>query len=121
MAKDYRFANLKASIAMLAAPASEQSAYLTKIFHQMDGDAAQFRPCDELALEFDDYWAPAQILVDEGILSSVQYAAIQRLSDYFDETELELGFWERGSLFEDPRWEEIREIAREVLATLPAD
>ena len=121
MAKDYRFANLKASIVMLAAPASEQSAYLTGLFRQIDGDDARFRPCDELALEFDDYWLPAQSLVDEGKLSSAQHAAIQRLSDYFDETVLELGFWRRESLFNDPRWQAIREIASEVLLALPAE
>ncbi len=117
---DYFYQNLRDSVSNLAASAKTQSDYLTKIFTEMDGDAARFRPCNELAHELDDYFAGG-VGAGASELSQQQILAIRQLDDYLRSMsgQQHVDFWERSALFSDPHWEEVRRLAQYALDLMP--
>ncbi|MGH2851490.1 MAG: hypothetical protein ACRDLP_12825 [Solirubrobacteraceae bacterium] len=103
--------SLRATVARLAAPRSEQEAYLRVL--------GTFRSADELALEFADELVRV-VLADSGYrrprpplgavddaLSAFSGAASER-------------FWQCDAL-DEPQWEHVRALARAAVRELDAD
>jgi hypothetical protein len=69
---------------------------------------------DEIALDF-DHWA--QCVATYWKLSSVQMVHLSRLDDFLREMSASLhsDFWTDEALFSDPRWEEVRTLAKAAL------
>lgn len=109
-----RYQQLREAISVLAAPANEQDAHLRRQgFTEAFGN-------DELALEFEDVFISAPHLYRDGILTQQQFdaaSAVDRLLDQWS-GEDHSDFWERASLWSDPRWEEVRQAARAARSAL---
>lgn len=117
-----RYQHLRAAIARLAAPASEQQAYLQDLFRPLavDGDSSAYG-CDELALEFEDYFISVEHMLGAKELSSQQADALRSLEAILEKWsgEQHYEFWRRDALQSDPRWADVRECAAAVLGLLP--
>lgn len=97
---------LREEVARLAAPADLQLASLPTFVH---------RP-DELALRFDDAWQPIRARLDA---SETQRAALEALDARLATLsgEANEAFWTEEAVRSDPRWEGLRDLARNVLRT----
>jgi hypothetical protein len=119
-----RYQQLRAVTARLAAPAAEQQAYLEQLFLPLavDGDSSAYG-CDELALEFEDYFISAEHMLRDGKLSIRQLELLRALDAILGKWsgEHHSDFWRRDALRTDPRWEDVRKHAQSALAMLPAD
>jgi hypothetical protein len=117
-----RYQRLRDAVAILAAPAVEQSAYLDKLFQPLTGSgSAAAYGSDELALGLDDIFCAANDMIEFGELSEVEAGAIAPLDNTLTRLsgEHNAAFWRREALLEDQRWAEVREIAQEALLQLP--
>lgn len=114
-----RYQDLRAAVAMLAADADRQHAHLEALLAHLtpDGDARGYGN-DELALELDDSFFAVGSLLEVGQITQSEVDAIRpldkRLIDLSGEAHAD--FRRRGALWTDPRWEEVRELARAALA-----
>ncbi|WP_369193259.1 hypothetical protein [Streptomyces djakartensis] len=95
------------AVVVIAAPASDQVAWLEKF------DV----PPDEIALGFDDAFRLAGRLVDEGRLSREALASLQMIDEVFSEMSqvTDVDRWTREVLATDAGWVRARQLAREVL------
>ncbi|MEU9713544.1 hypothetical protein AB0E21_33855 [Streptomyces sp. NPDC047967] len=95
------------AVVVVAAPASDQMAWLDKY------DV----PPDEIALGFDDAFRLAGRLADEGRLSREVLPPLQMLDEVFSEMSqvTEVDRWTREALAIDAGWGRARQLAREVL------
>lgn len=108
------------SVAMLAMAAPEQVAWLNTL--GLPGEAAI---ADELALEFNDGYLLIDTFISRGWLTANAKAlfepidaALAAMSDPDKEATAEGDVWVVGALGEDPRWEEVRLLARRALVLL---
>jgi hypothetical protein len=76
---------------------------------------------DELALDLDDHFHPANDMVSYGELSEAERDAILPLSELLGTLsgQEHVDFWQREALFNDPRWAEVRSHAGRALEHLP--
>ncbi|WP_228456684.1 hypothetical protein [Streptomyces durbertensis] len=95
------------AVVVVAAPASDQVAWLDKY------DV----PPDEIALGFDDAFRLAGRLVDEGRLSREVLPSLQMIDEVFSEMSqvTDVDRWTREVLATDAGWGRARQLAREVL------
>jgi hypothetical protein len=110
-----RYEQLRQAIADLAAPAADQDARLCGW-----GLDARYGN-DELALTFGGIFLAANDMFDQGELSESQRRASAPLDALLQRWsgQENADFWERQALWTDPRWEEVRMCALEVLASFP--
>jgi hypothetical protein len=109
-------------IANLAAGPEEQADYLDRIFvHCTGGGSAAAYGNDELALELDDILLATDHMIEFGELSADELATIRELSEHFDAfwKPKDPSFWTREALFDDRRWQGVRDLAARVLRRLP--
>ncbi|MFE3019469.1 hypothetical protein [Streptomyces sp. NPDC059256] len=97
------------AVVVVAAPASDQVAWLDKY------DI----PPDEIALGFDDAFRFAGRLVEEEQLSRHVLPMLQMIDEVFSEMsqDTDVDRWTREALSTDAGWGRARHSAREVLAT----
>ncbi|MFI9296779.1 hypothetical protein [Streptomyces gardneri] len=95
------------AVVVVAAPASDQVAWLDKY------DV----PPDEIALGFDDAFRLAGRLADEGRLSREVLPSLQMIDEVFSEMSqvTVVDRWTREVLATDAGWGRARQLAREVL------
>ncbi len=117
-----RYQQLRQAISRLAASADEQHAYLESILGHLtaDGDASRYGN-DELALEFDDIYMAAGHMRAWGEITQDEIDAAKPLDDLLHQWggEQHAEFWRREALWQDQRWERVRQCAREVLRQYP--
>jgi hypothetical protein len=115
-----RYQQLRQAIANLAAPATEQRAYLESIFPSYDLPLPTGFSADELGLEFEIYLATGDML-ECGEISQQEIDAARSLDELLDKLSGKQNgaFWTVGALFDDARWDEVRRIASEALACYP--
>ena len=117
-----RYQQLRQAIARLAASADAQAAYLDRLFSQVTGGAT---PADygndELALEFDDIYCAVGHMREHGEITQEEIDAAKPLDALLDKWsgEANADFWTREALLTDPRWDEVRRCARQVLEAYP--
>ena len=87
----------------LAAPASEQVSYLTKL--------GVLPLVDELALELDDLIGLVPQLVEHGRVTQEQTKAIYAVDHKLPEMSKRKDLWTELALREQPEWEEVRRLA----------
>jgi hypothetical protein len=105
------FARFVRSVAVLALPATGQVAWLGSLGVDV-GDCA-----DELALEFDDGFVMlAQFLAVE-LISEAVACFVLRLDDALSAMSgpANSDLWTLAALETDPRWQQVRQLAQEVL------
>jgi hypothetical protein len=115
-----RYQQLRQAISNLAAPASEQAAYLDRMFSSLTGNAADYGN-DELALEFDRIYRAAGHMLEYGEIAQEEIDAAKPLDALLDRWSggANADFWTREALFNDPRWEEVRLSAQDALQAYP--
>ncbi|NIJ65082.1 hypothetical protein FHR20_002044 [Sphingomonas leidyi] len=113
---------LRQAVAHLAAGADTQHAHLESILGHLtpDGDASGYGN-DELALELDDFYHAANHMHEWGEISREEIEAIRPLDAMLRTLsgKAHADFWRREALWSDPRWEQVRALARRALAQLP--
>lgn len=97
-------ASLQDVLARLAAPASVQLDYLREI--------GLSPSIDELALEFDDIAVLVPELVDDGRLTREQVETVMALDRMLQAMSGIDDLWNDAALQSDPRWAEVRDLAR---------
>ncbi len=120
----WRYAKLRRAIATLAASADEQHAWLEEIFAPVTkGLSAWGYGNDELALELNDIYLAARLMVEEHEISEAQAEAPRALDAFLEKWsgKENADFWVREALWADPRWEEARQLARIALAEFPPE
>lgn len=105
-------ANLKASLQLLAAAAHDQVVH----FESPDFDSKT----DEMALDY-DHWSTA--VRSFWKLSDRQMALLEAINGYLESLSGEdnIAFWSDQALFDDPRWEEVRTMAKATLESFGWD
>jgi len=116
-----RYQMLRETVSNLAAPADVQAAYLDRIFVQCtSGGSAEGYGNDELGLELDDIFMAHRHMMEFGEINEAEVAAVKTLHDFVNSHwGDDNSFWDRKTLFVDPRWREVRAMAAEVLDQLP--
>ncbi|MEP9401078.1 hypothetical protein [Sphingomonas sp. VNH70] len=117
-----RYQLLREAVRQLAAPAPEQVACLDAMFVRLTGGgSAAAYGNDELAIGLDDIFMAANDMIAHDELSEAEAAAIRPLDASLVRWsgEANAAFWRREALFHDPRWDEVRSLARHALAILP--
>ncbi len=113
-----RYQQLRQAIARLADTADEQHAYLESILGHLtpDGDATGYGN-DELALEFEGMYVAVGHMRDWGEIGQEEIDAAKPLNELLEKWsgQQNAEFWRRDALWSDPRWEQVRQSAREVL------
>lgn len=81
------------------------------------GSAAHYSN-DELALEIDDIFHAAQHMIDAGELTPWQRDAALPLDQILKQWSgpVHADFWRRDALWSDPRWDDVRSLAKKALA-----
>ena len=117
-----RYQQLRQAIARLASTADEQHAYLESILSHLapNGDASGYGN-DELALEFGDIYMAAGDMRDWGEITQEEIDAAKPLDDLLAKWSggQDGEFWRREALWSDPRWDQVRQCARQVLSLYP--
>jgi hypothetical protein len=117
-----RYDHLRAATARLSSQAEEQEFYLRKLLLPIavDGDSPSYG-CDELGLQFEDYFVSAKMMLEAGELSRLQFDALNSLNTVLDtwSGEQNADFWRRDALRDDPRWAEVRLLAQRAIDLLP--
>ena len=117
-----RYQMLREAVANLAAPAEEQVAYLDRIFVPLTGGgSAAGYGNDELALELEDIAPATADMMDFGEITAEEVEAVKAIDLLIAQYQQEHDpvFWRREALFDDPRWQNVREVAAQALAQLP--
>lgn len=117
-----RYQMLRQAIASLAAPAEQQAAYLDRLHGPLTGGgSAAGYGNDELALEFDDFHCAVGHMLEYGEIRQTEIDAAKPLDELLlrRSGRRNADFWTREALFTDPRWDEVRDCARRVLAAFP--
>lgn len=106
---DRRLESIKRTVIWLAAPASDQLAYLKSLGEDVGPD--------ELALDFDDEYRLVGALHDEGIISNRQRDILVNLSNKLAEFSGEENsqHWTCEALTESAHWVQVRELASRFL------
>ena len=113
-----RYQQLRQAIVRLQSSADEQHAYLESILaHLTPGDDATGYGNDELALEFGEIYGAARHMREWGEITQREIDAVKPLSELLDKWSGEQNgdFWRREALWSDPRWEQVRQCARQAL------
>ena len=117
-----RYEHLRGATCHLAAPAEEQQAYLDDLLLPLavEGDSSAYE-CDELALQFEDYFISVENMLGAGELSVEQVEALYALNDALEglSGEKHADFWQRDALRSDPRSADVRALAQEAMKLLP--
>jgi len=117
-----RYQQLRQAIARFAADADEQHAYLESIFAHptRTGDATGYGN-DELAEEFDGIYRATGHMLEWGEITQEEIDAAKPLEALLDQWsgEQNADLWRREALWQDPRWEQVRQCARQVLSQYP--
>lgn len=119
-----RYEQLRRAVRYLAAPATEQMAYLDRLLSPVaGGGSAAAYGNDELALSLDDLFFASDDMISHGELTEVEAAAIRPLDGLLTELsgEQNAPFWRREALVDDERWKEVRSLAGKALAQLPEE
>lgn len=116
-----RYQQLRQSIANLAAPAAEQRAHLESIFPRYGSPLPHHFNTDELGMEFGDIYLATGDMLEWGEISQSEIDAARPLDKLLEKWSGKQNgdFWTVGALFDDARWEEVRQIASHVLARYP--
>lgn len=117
-----RYTLLRDAVAKLAASADAQVSYLDSIFPDLTGNNnAASHGNDELALEFEDSFIAVGQMIEPSQINAEQYNALRLLDEMLTQWSgpSHEEFWARIALFQDHRWQAIREQASVVLALLP--
>ena len=115
------YLSLRQKVELLAAPATEQVEWLDQSFSLVTGGgSAEGYGNDELLDGYFEDVVALNHLVEIGQVTKTEAESMLRLEDFI--AEMSKGndeFFERDALFSDRRWEDIRVVAKEVLAELP--
>jgi len=116
-----RFQQLRQAIANLAAPAAEQQAHLESIFPSHGSPLPSGFNADELGLEFGDIYCAAEDMLEYGEITREEIEAARPLSELLKSWsgKPSENFWTVAALFDDVRWEEVRQLAGKVLVLYP--
>ena len=117
-----RYQNLRDAVARLAAPADEQNAYLESILGPLSPKNKGWAYGNsELAQELDDYFCCASHMLQWGEISEEEIASVRPLEQMLERWsgQEHFEFWRREALWQDDRWEKVRECAKLTLASLP--
>ena len=103
---------LKESLTILAADAQTQMRYLENL-----GTPGCV---DELALEYEDTAAAADMMFDRGEINREQLDSIVQLNEYIGgiSGESNAHLWTSGALYESQEWQEVRRQAKASLALM---
>ena len=116
------YQNLRDSVRTLSLSAEEQAAFLDRILGHLtpDGDASGYGN-DELGMLFGDSFLTADYLIECGVLTPSEKAALEPLNSFLVKWSGDdnADFWQRSALFEDARWDEARALASKALVSLP--
>jgi hypothetical protein len=117
-----RYQQLRGAIARLGANADEQHAYLESIldYPRPDGIRTGYGN-DELLEEFDGIYMAVEDMRDWGEISQSEIDAAKPLQELLNKwcRQQNSDFWQREALWSDPRWEQVRQCARQVLTRYP--
>lgn len=117
-----RYHHLRSATARLAASAAEQQAYLQGLLLPVaiDEDSSAYC-CDELGLEFEDYFISVEHMLAAGELSAQQAEALRSLNAILEawSGQQHADFWRSDALQSDPRWSAVRTRAQAALEMLP--
>lgn len=113
-----RYQQLRQAIAKLAAPAAEQRTHLESIFPNYGSPLPPDFNVDELALEFGDVYLATGDMLESGEIIQSEIDAARPLDEILEKWsgKHNSDFWTVGALFNDSRWEEVRQLARNALA-----
>lgn len=112
---------LRGAISVLAEPPEGQTHHLRRIGIVASGNGDALTNIDELGLEFEDATYLISGLLEGSSITAAAGERIDRLNRYL----LTLSgkehsdFWTIGALSCDPRWEEVRKLARLCLKEMP--
>src|SRR6188768_210747 len=117
-----RYQLLRETIVRLAASADDQHAYLESILAHLtpNGDATGYGNI-ELALEFDGIYPATEDMRQCGEITQEEIDAAKPLEALLTRWngQQNADFWRREALWQDPRWEQVRQCARQVLSQYP--
>ena len=117
-----RYQQLRQAIARLGSNADEQHAYLESI---LDYPRPKGTPTgygnDELLEEFDGIYMAVEHMRQWGEIRQEEIDAAKPLDDLLNKWpgREHADFWRREALWGDPRWEQVRQCARQVLSHYP--
>ena len=114
-----RYQQLRQAIANLAAPAAEQRAHLESIFPDYGSPLPPSFNTDELGLEFGDIYLATGDMLECGEISQGQVDAAKPLDRFLERWsgKADPDFWTVAALFDDARWDQVRLLASEALAS----
>lgn len=86
----------------------------------VNGDSSAYG-CDELVLQFEDYFISVEYMLADGELTVDQKEALVALNAFLEKWsgETHSDFWRRDALQSDPRWEVVRGLAQSALDVMP--
>ncbi len=116
-----RYQVLRQVVANLAAPAEVQVAHLNRVFADCTPDVQAAYGNDELALEFEDAYLAVNHMRSHGEISQREIDALAPLNALLLQWsgEVHADFWRREALFNDDRWNHVRDCAKVALIQLP--
>ena len=116
-----RYQQLRQAIANLAAPATEQRAYLESIFPSYGSPLPPGFNTDELGMEFGDIYLATGDMLECGEVSQSEIDAARPLDKFLEKWSGKQNgdFWTVSALFDDARWDELRQLATQTLACYP--
>lgn len=119
-----RYLYLRETVATLALSPEKQVAHLDSTLGHLteNGDATCYGN-DELAMEFGDILLAATDMIQCGELRAQELEAMMPLDSLLRKWsgEENIDFWIRSALFDDPRWDEVRAVAKRALDQLPKE
>ncbi|MEO1647622.1 MAG: hypothetical protein AAFR32_02265 [Pseudomonadota bacterium] len=117
-----RYTNLREALQRLALPAIKQAEWLDDFFSQLtDGKCAEAFGNEELVMGFGDIALARNHMMEFQELSANEAEIVAEVDSIIGSIcdPSDSDFWERKALYEDPRWEQIRAVAKLTLAQLP--
>ena len=116
-----RYQQLQQAIAILAAPAAEQRTHLESFFPRYGSPLPPDFNVDELALEFGDIYLATGDMLECGEISQNAIYAVRPVDELLEKWsgKHNSDFWTVGALFEDARWEQVRQLASNALDRYP--
>ena len=114
--------NLKEAVEILAMSAKKQESYLKDIgFITSSNLENKLLNIDEIALQFEDVYEMIETISTEYGFGQILINNLNGLDELLSEHSGSnaANFWTITSLWNDPRWEKIREKARACLSLMP--